>query len=64
MCVHTRHCCKFHGCKYGDDDCPVALALKQQKYPCEYCHEYGFAWDLKTRDMFMIYEDDNENSPV
>ena len=21
--VHDSHCCKKHGCKYGDDDCPV-----------------------------------------
>jgi len=24
--VHTRHCCKHHGCKYGDDDiCTVVI---------------------------------------
>lgn len=22
--VHAAHCCKWHGCKYGDQDCPVA----------------------------------------
>ena len=21
--VHNTHCCKEHGCKYGDFDCPV-----------------------------------------
>jgi hypothetical protein len=21
--VHLTHCCAIHGCKYGDDDCPV-----------------------------------------
>ena len=21
--VHRTHCCILHGCKYGDDDCPV-----------------------------------------
>ena len=21
--VHDAHCCKEHGCKYGDSDCPV-----------------------------------------
>jgi hypothetical protein len=38
-CVHTEHCCTFHGCKYGDDDCPVYLGLKRQSYPCENCRE-------------------------
>jgi hypothetical protein len=23
MGVHDTHCCAIHGCKYGDDDCPV-----------------------------------------
>lgn len=36
-CVHTEHCCKKHGCKYGDDDCPVETGQKPQSYPCEVC---------------------------
>jgi len=36
-CVHTEHCCKTHGCKYCDDDCPVELGIKKQSYPCEGC---------------------------
>jgi hypothetical protein len=35
--VHTEHCCARHGCKYGDDDCPVALGQKAQSYLCESC---------------------------
>ena len=35
--VHTEHCCKFHGCKYGEDDCPVANKKQKQSYPCEFC---------------------------
>ena len=27
-CVHTEHCCAKHGCKYMDDDCPVADGTK------------------------------------
>ena len=24
--VHAAHCCKWHGCKYGEDEiCPVVL---------------------------------------
>jgi len=37
--VHTEHCCSVHGCKYGEKDCPVALGLQKQSYPCEFCGE-------------------------
>lgn len=38
--VHMGHCCADHGCKYGDEDCPVAgLRIVQQSYPCEQCGE-------------------------
>ena len=35
--VHAAHCCKWHGCKYGDEDCPVVLGKVEQEWPCEYC---------------------------
>lgn len=35
--VHTRHCCKWHGCKYGDGDCTVIVQPKSQEGPCEEC---------------------------
>ena len=35
--VHAVHCCKWHGCKYGDTDCPVANGEIEQEYPCEDC---------------------------
>ena len=35
--VHISHCCKKHGCKYGDADCPVVKGEAKQKYPCENC---------------------------
>lgn len=37
--VHTRHCCKYHGCKYGDYDCSVAYRGKLQEFECESCIE-------------------------
>lgn len=37
MGVHEAHCCILHGCKYNDDDCPVATRLSVQSYPCEDC---------------------------
>lgn len=38
-CVHTEHCCIVHGCKYGDEDCPVASKTKHQSFPCFICWE-------------------------
>jgi hypothetical protein len=37
--VHSSHCCKWHGCKYGDPDCPVVTGKVKQEYLCEYCYE-------------------------
>lgn len=37
MCVHTRHCCSRHGCKYRDKDCPVVIGISKQEYSCELC---------------------------
>lgn len=34
---HDTHCCIDHGCKYGDDDCPVENGLRKQTGPCENC---------------------------
>lgn len=48
--VHTRHCCVFHGCKYGDADCPVWLGTHEQESPCEDC-EYD------TRMVLLEYFD-------
>ncbi len=35
--THRTHCCIRHGCKYGDEDCPVADGTVWQEYACEYC---------------------------
>ena len=35
--VHAAHCCRWHGCKYGDPDCPVANGGVEQEYQCEDC---------------------------
>lgn len=35
--VHRTHCCKIHGCKYGDPECPVENGAIKQEYPCEDC---------------------------
>ena len=41
LSVHDAHCCTTHGCKYGDEDCPVVLG-KEQGIFCEDC-EYDQA---------------------
>jgi hypothetical protein len=35
--VHRTHCCIFHGCKYGDFECPVSDGKIKQDFPCEDC---------------------------
>lgn len=35
--VHSRHCCIEHGCKYGEEDCPVWLGYEKQDHHCEIC---------------------------
>lgn len=37
--VHRTHCCKEHGCKYGDEQCPVELGDIKQDHLCEDCQE-------------------------
>lgn len=38
--IHATHCCAEHGCKYGDEDCPVVTGKVQQRYDCEECIEH------------------------
>lgn len=35
--VHIAHCYYIHGCKYGDEDCPVASGEVAQQYLCYDC---------------------------
>ena len=38
--VHEGHCCPKHGCKYGDEDCPVTNRLTTKyNHHCEFCEE-------------------------
>ncbi len=39
LSVHKTHCCKIHGCKYNEDDCPVVLKKVEQSHPCEECQK-------------------------
>jgi rubredoxin len=35
--VHTEHCCRKCGCKYGDKKCTVVSGEKLASHPCENC---------------------------
>src|SRR5690606_31950364 len=35
--VHQTHCCKYHDCKFDEEDCPVINCEVEQEYPCEHC---------------------------
>ena len=37
--VHASHCCFYHGCKYGNDNCPVELGLTPQIQMFGWCQE-------------------------
>jgi len=54
-CVHTEHCCYEHGCKYGDEDCPVETGRKPQSFLCEYCPESsGSSWRGSVSDQTLV----------
>lgn len=39
--VHRTHCCILHGCKYGDELCPVETGVVTQDFVCEDCESEG-----------------------
>lgn len=55
--VHTEHCCLIHGCKYGDEDCPVATGKKAQSFECEDCAE-----EVETVGLTRLRELEAENA--
>lgn len=55
MCVHTTHCCSRHGCKYGDNDCPVEKGLSKQEYPCEECDFEQEDYNINKEQFKHVY---------
>jgi mannose-6-phosphate isomerase len=53
--VHTEHCCIFHGCKYGDNDCTVTTKLAAQSHPCEDCGYDGI--DIRPWGTYQVLVD-------
>lgn len=62
--VHETHCCKRHGCKYGEhNECPVTLGLIKQAYRCETGDDFNedcFA-ESTADEIFQLYEDQTED---
>ena len=58
--VHETHCCSKHGCKYGHKDCPVAINLTIQEYPCEICDEDMYDGYESKEGYFFTREELNE----
>lgn len=42
MNVHTEHCCKDCGCKYGDWYCPVERGTMSASGKCYSCSDWEF----------------------
>ena len=64
--VHISHCCKWHGCKYGDPDCPVVSGEVKQAYLCEWCaedleHEDYYKQQLKNIEEIKQFIKENKN---
>lgn len=53
--THESHCCSTHGCKYGDDDCPVRMKLVFQDYPCEVCEDENYTDNDYDNDEYYQY---------
>jgi hypothetical protein len=51
--VHIAHCCAKHGCKYGDNDCPVATGRARQQSLCD----HGCDDDLVIKDRHVLDPD-------
>ena len=50
--THVTHCCIHHGCKYGDDECPVESGIRVQEHPCEEC---GWRpWKIEQALKFLV----------
>jgi len=49
--THRTHCCILHGCKYGNDECPVVSGEIRQDYTCEDCSRDGIETMEDFRDF-------------
>ena len=64
MGVHESHCCKIHGCKYGEADCPVTTGRTRQLYLCEDCKLEGIEAIPKnyvTNKTYLLSFENDDN---
>ena len=54
--VHIAHCCKWHGCKYGDPDCPVVSGEVEQEALCWRCEQVLEEEDYYKQQLINIEE--------
>lgn len=59
--VHGAHCCIHHGCKYGDEDCPVVLK-KIGGIKCEDCYaeEQRLLHNAEWNELKNFLEEHND----
>lgn len=59
--VHESHCCIRHGCKYGEEDCPVVSGEIKQLYDCEACGFDEEDYDIyKELEELRLYKREHE----
>ena len=51
--VHAEHCCKEHGCKYSEQDCPVVTGEMEQSHPCQDCQKTYPNGEPVTKDCIQ-----------
>jgi len=59
--VHRTHCCVLHGCKYGDEDCPVVSGEIKQDYTCESCDMDGIKKVEDIQDLLVFRDVSDED---
>ena len=59
--VHRTHCCILHGCKYGDEDCPVVNGEIKQDYICESCGMDGIKKIEEIKNLLEFRDVSNED---
>ena len=59
--VHRTQCCVLHGCKYGDEDCPVENGEIKQDYTCESCSMDGIKKVEEIKDLLEFRDVSDED---
>lgn len=65
--VHITHCCKKHGCKYFDPDCPVVNGRAEARYKCEDCesdreHLKSLLEEMSLLELLELYKEKLQGS--